>query len=86
MREDLIIYGAGGLGREACCLTQLLDRWNILGFVDDGKKPGEVIDGKEVLDLAQILKVAPYAAEHCHWVCRPCRQRDPDGPAFRPLR
>ena len=46
--KDIAIYGAGGLGREIACLIQLInvktnskdDRFNIIGFFDDGMPKG----------------------------------------------
>lgn len=38
--KDLLIYGAGGFGREIACLIGKLNekdpKWNLLGFIDDG--------------------------------------------------
>jgi sugar O-acyltransferase (sialic acid O-acetyltransferase NeuD family) len=48
-RNDLAIYGAGGLGREILCLARLLGRWNILGFIDDGLPAGTRVAGLPVL-------------------------------------
>jgi len=43
--KDLLIYGAGGFGREIACLINTINRvkvqWNLLGFIDDGIQPGE---------------------------------------------
>lgn len=37
--NDILIYGAGGFGREVACLINSINktekRWNILGFLDD---------------------------------------------------
>ena len=37
--KDLLIYGAGGLGREIACLVRLINdkekQWNLIGFLDD---------------------------------------------------
>ena len=42
--KDLIIYGAGGFGREIACLVNginaITPTWNLLGFVDDGVLSG----------------------------------------------
>lgn len=49
-RKDIVIYGAGGLGREILCLIiKKLDEWNPIGFVDDGVCEGEIIKGIPVL-------------------------------------
>lgn len=38
--EDIVIYGAGGFGREVACLIKDINKqlltWNLLGFIDDG--------------------------------------------------
>lgn len=37
--KDIVIYGAGGFGREIACLIRLINekqpQWNIIGFLDD---------------------------------------------------
>lgn len=37
--KDIVIYGAGGLGRETACLLRMINtsapQWNLLGFIDD---------------------------------------------------
>lgn len=58
---DIVIYGAGGFGREISCLLRHINdagggEWRLLGFVDDGKRPGwrneygEVLGGHEWLN------------------------------------
>lgn len=51
--KDLIIYGAGGLGREIAVLigqiNQEKKQFKILGFFDDGLKKGTEVDDLEVL-------------------------------------
>ncbi len=38
--KDIVIFGAGGLGREVACLIKRINavqpEWNLLGFYDDG--------------------------------------------------
>ena len=49
-RKDIVIYGAGGLGREILCLIiKKFDEWNPIGFVDDGVPEGKIIKGIPVL-------------------------------------
>lgn len=40
--NDIVIYGAGGLGREVACLLNLINetapKWNLVGFLDDDEK------------------------------------------------
>ena len=42
--EDIVIYGAGGFGREVACLIKDINKqqpsWNLLGFIDDGLPAG----------------------------------------------
>ena len=47
----LIIYGAGGLGREILSLIQrdYNETWQVVGFIDDNMINGDYIDGIEVL-------------------------------------
>lgn len=52
--KNLIIVGAGGLGRETIFIIERInsvaDQWNILGFLDDKSDfQGKKIDGYEVL-------------------------------------
>ena len=51
--QDLVIYGAGGLGREVLAYLRAADsdagRWNFLGFIDDGKPSGSRVGDSEVL-------------------------------------
>jgi sugar O-acyltransferase (sialic acid O-acetyltransferase NeuD family) len=53
MKRDIAIYGAGGFGRETLEMIRqinlLSDKWNCLGFFDDGRKIGETVDGYEIL-------------------------------------
>jgi len=46
--NDIVVVGAGGLGREAMDVVKAENKWNILGFIDDNKK-GMVINGFPVL-------------------------------------
>ncbi len=54
--KDIAIYGAGGFGREVACLLRHInnsssDKWNLIGFFDDGipigtrNEYGEVLGG-----------------------------------------
>lgn len=59
MVSDLVIYGAGGLGRETALMVQQINarqrQWELLGFFDDGKQKGTRIDGLPVLGGLQDL-------------------------------
>ena len=58
--EDIAIYGAGGLGREIACLIRKInqqeEKWNFIGFFDDGKpvhshnEYGEILGGMDELN------------------------------------
>jgi len=58
MIKDIVIYGAGGFGREVRLMIEQINadraKWNITGFVDDGKV-GAVIDDLEVLGGVEYL-------------------------------
>lgn len=58
--NDLIIYGAGGFGREIALLVEQVNEnkrtWNVVGFVDDGKAKKTIVDGYEVLGGAEFLE------------------------------
>jgi len=57
--KNIVIYGAGGYGKEVACLVRAInkvqERWNMVGFIDDGlpigtsNEYGKVLGGIEVL-------------------------------------
>lgn len=49
MREPLLIYGAGGLGREVLSLVNATDMYEVKGFLDDGIARGTSVKGVKVL-------------------------------------
>ena len=49
MREALLIYGAGGLGREVLSLVNATDSYEVKGFLDDGISRGTFVKGIKVL-------------------------------------
>lgn len=61
--RDIAIYGAGGLGREVACLIRIIndslpadaEKWNLIGFFDDGKAIGERNEYGEILGGMEIL-------------------------------
>lgn len=68
--KDLIIIGAGGLGRETIWTAERINavshEWNILGFIDD--KPSlkdKIIDGYKVLGNSSDVAAYPDA----YYVC-----------------
>ena len=60
MLKDIIIIGAGGVGRETALIIEDINEvnkeWNLLGFVDDGKEVEQIINGYRVLGNLQYLK------------------------------
>lgn len=64
MVKDIVIFGAGGLGREVACLIKRINsvrpEWNLVGFYDDGIKVGVKNEYGEILgnihDLAILEK------------------------------
>lgn len=58
--EDIVIYGAGGSGRELACTLKRINKvsptWNFLGFLDDGlpiganNEYGKVLGGRDYID------------------------------------
>ena len=58
--KDIVIIGAGGFGREVQWLLERINErektWNILGYVDDGKERGTLIDDLPVLDGIEFLR------------------------------
>lgn len=47
--SDLIIYGAGGLGREVRDLVLSLSQYRLIGYCDDSVETGKLADGVPVL-------------------------------------
>lgn len=48
--NDLVIYGAGGLGREVLSLIRrdYADVWKVIGFIDDAQDSPETVEGVRV--------------------------------------
>jgi len=61
--QDIIIFGAGGFGREVQWLIERINQvehqWNILGYIDDRKSKGDTINGHKILGGMDTL------AEYC---------------------
>ena len=57
--RKIIIYGAGGFGREIAFMIQQINKvnhqWDLVGFCDDGKAKGDLIDGVLVIGGANEL-------------------------------
>lgn len=61
--EKIAIYGAGGFGRETALMIEQInaaygEKWQIIGFFDDGKEKGSFIDGHPVLGGINELNAA----------------------------
>ncbi len=56
--EDLVIYGAGGLGRELLSLLKrdFSNKWNVIGFVDDAIEEGVLINFTPVLNKSYLFE------------------------------
>jgi sugar O-acyltransferase (sialic acid O-acetyltransferase NeuD family) len=48
-KEPILIYGAGGLGKEVLSLIRALEHFEPVGFIDDGLRDDTVIKGVRVL-------------------------------------
>ena len=63
--KDIIIIGSGGLGREIASLfldKALQEKYKFLGFIDDYKDKGSIINGQIVLGgIEWLLKEKPCA-------------------------
>lgn len=58
-KKEIVIFGAGGFGREVQWLIERIneneDSWIIKGYIDDGRMPGEIINGYKVLGGIEYL-------------------------------
>lgn len=57
--KDIAVYGVGGFGREVLTLIQDINRqqhqWRIIGFFDDARQQGEIINGFPTLGGMEVL-------------------------------
>jgi sugar O-acyltransferase (sialic acid O-acetyltransferase NeuD family) len=62
MADDLVIFGAGGHGRETLDVVEAVNdgssRWNFLGFVDDGEVREDRLARREA-EVVQISELDP---------------------------
>lgn len=58
MKDELYIYGAGGLGREIAAMARA-SNFNVAGFYDDGIAAGQKINGVSVLGGLTALQRNP---------------------------
>lgn len=72
--HDLAIYGAGGFGREVALMIRQINQhqltWNVIGFYDDGRSPGELVDGlpviggrKQLMNLKEEISIVVAIAD-----------------------
>lgn len=59
MKKKLLIYGAGGLGREIAAMLREMPEWEIEGFVDDSLKVGASVGGFPVVGNRSFLHSVP---------------------------
>lgn len=55
MRTPLLIYGAGGLGREVLSLASVTDEFEVIGFLDDSLPKNMAIKGIKVFGGLEAL-------------------------------
>lgn len=55
MKEPLLIYGAGGLGKEILSLVRALDEFEPAGFIDDGLRKDTLVKGLKILGGLDVL-------------------------------
>ncbi|HTF20621.1 MAG TPA: acetyltransferase [Chryseolinea sp.] len=55
MKEKILIYGAGGLGREILSLIRATQEFDLIGFIDDSVRRGTEIKGLKVLGGEEVL-------------------------------
>ena len=67
--DVLLIYGAGGLGKEmvdlAQCINQQNKRWNEISFIDDGLQKGKNFYGCDVMSFENARELQKYKEIEC---------------------
>ena len=58
MKIPLLIYGAGGLGREVLSLVRSFDKFEVIGFLDDNVPKGALVKGVKVVGGREALHSA----------------------------
>lgn len=65
--KDIAIYGFGGFGREMACVIAAINAakptWNLIGYFDDGQKPG--ISNRYGTVLGNIDTLNQYGKDLC---------------------
>lgn len=56
MKKELVIYGAGGLGREVLTMINALPEWQAIGFMDDNVPAGTTVKGLKVLGGISVMQ------------------------------
>jgi sugar O-acyltransferase (sialic acid O-acetyltransferase NeuD family) len=58
--RNIVIYGAGGYGKEVACLIHAINKshkkWKIIGFIDDGISVGQTNEYGKVLGGFDVLE------------------------------
>ncbi|RAW01285.1 acetyltransferase [Pseudochryseolinea flava] len=62
MKKSLIIFGAGGLGREVKTIVDVLPEWNVSGFCDDHVPVGTTVMGAPILGDTKYLETLKAAS------------------------
>ncbi|MBS1541764.1 MAG: acetyltransferase [Bacteroidetes bacterium] len=77
--KDIVIYGAGGFGKETALLLKQINAakpsWHVIGFADDGIAAGEKVAGLSVLgglsflqnfhtEIAVVIAIAEPSIRH----------------------
>jgi sugar O-acyltransferase (sialic acid O-acetyltransferase NeuD family) len=60
LKTPLLIYGAGGLGREVHAMIGAIDAFEVIGFIDDGVPKGTLIRGIKVLGGIEVLRTSDH--------------------------
>ncbi|WP_131740493.1 NeuD/PglB/VioB family sugar acetyltransferase [Actinomadura roseirufa] len=58
---DLVIFGAGGLGRETAQAVTALPDWRLAGFAEDAPRRGLLVDGVPVIGGPRDVAALPAA-------------------------
>lgn len=56
MKKEIIIYGAGGLGREVLTMINALPEWQPIGFIDDNVQAGTEVKGLRVMGGLPVIQ------------------------------
>jgi sugar O-acyltransferase (sialic acid O-acetyltransferase NeuD family) len=60
VKTPLLIYGAGGLGREVHAMIRAIDNFDAIGFIDDGVPKGTIVRGLKVLGGIEVLRASDH--------------------------